>query len=447
MTKRIYIKTFGCQMNDYDSERMYRIMEREGWRRVPKADEADVIIINTCSVRDKAEHKAVSEVGAMKRVKRKNSKCITVLAGCVAQQHGEKLLKRAPNLDLVLGTHALSKLPELIQECLDGKRLAQTDWDYDHLFEGSGYPNVNPDGRLSWKGSLASGFISIVHGCDMRCSYCIVPTVRGREISRPMGDILSEARHLADSGIKEITLLGQIVNRYGRDLKLPSAFHELLVEVLKIKAIKKLSFASSHPNYITPDIIKLIGHEARLAAHVHLPVQSGSDRILKSMRRGYTIRKYIETVVRLREARPGLSISSDLIVGYPGESEEDFQGTCDLIKELEFDSLFAFKYSVRPGTPAQNMEETVSPEEKAARLKIIHEISAPIILRKNKALVGKTLEVIVHGFHERDGKYFGRSSCNRVVHFSADNMQIGDTVLAVIDTGLANSLLGSIVTT
>ncbi len=432
-------------MNDYDSERMYRIMEARGWRRVEKADDADLIVINTCSVRDKAEHKAVSEVGMMKRVKRKNPKCVTVLAGCVAQQHGEKLLGRAPNLDLVLGTHALHKLPELVEKCLEGRKMAQTDWDYENLYLDERYPGAGESGRLSWKGSLASGFVSIMNGCDMRCSYCIVPRVRGREISRPMVSILREIEGLVSSGVREITLLGQIVNRYGRDAKDRLAFYNLLKNALEIEGLKRLSFASSHPNYMTPEVIGLIDTETRLASHIHLPVQSGSDAILKAMRRGHTIKKYKETVGALRKARAGLSVTSDLIVGYPGESEEDFQATCDLLEEIRFDGLFAFMYSPRPETPAESLEETVSPEEKSARLKRVHEIAMPIIEEKNRALVGKTLDVIVHGFHERDAKYFGRSSCYRVVHFEGDDLRVGDTVRVAVTKGLPNSLLGSVV--
>ncbi|MCB9478499.1 MAG: tRNA (N6-isopentenyl adenosine(37)-C2)-methylthiotransferase MiaB [Deltaproteobacteria bacterium] len=444
--KKIYIRTFGCQMNDYDSERMYRLMEREGWQRQAEPEGADLIVVNTCSVREKAEHKALSEVGMMRKYKAEKPGTMIALAGCVAQQMGETLLRKSPDLDLVFGTHAIDKLPALIENCAHEKRLAETSWDYDSLIDFEKIAPTATDNSLSWKGTRASGFVPIMRGCDKHCTFCIVPQTRGKEVSRPIGDIVREVRDLVDHGVKDVTLLGQIVNRYGRtfaETKAP-VFHELLDELAKIEGIYRLRFTSSHPTYITPELITRFRDMPQLASHVHLPVQSGSDRLLKTMRRGHKIDEYLDKVRELREARPGISITTDLIVGYPGETEDEFELTLQLIRDAEFDSLYAFKYSPRPNTPAENEPETLTESEKSDRLARLFEVALPQALARNKALVGKSMDILVEGESRTPGRYYGRTACNRMVYFPAESLAVGDVVAVRIDEAFQNALAGTL---
>ncbi len=432
-------------MNDYDSERIYRLMERAGWERAGGPEHADLIVVNTCSVREKPEHKALSEIGWMRRFRKKNPDLILVMAGCVAQQLGDSLLKKVRDLDIVLGTHSIDKLPLLVKNGV--RRSVQTAWDYEGILE---FENIAPspgNPGISWKGMRAGGFVPVMRGCDKKCSYCIVPQVRGREISRPMKDILAEVRFLVDGGVRDVTLLGQIVNRYGRTAAEKTAFPELVDAVSGMEGLLRLRFASSHPTYVTDSLVERFERLPKLASHIHLPVQSGSDRILKSMRRGHTIAQYREKVAKLKAARPDIAVTTDIIVGYPGETEDDFRMTLDLIQEIRFDSLFAFKYSPRPATPALELGDTVSPEEKAARLARVFETAQPLVLEKNRAQVGRVHEVILEGDSKgKSGGMFGRTSCNRIVHFSASGRDVGDLLRVRISEGRQNSLAGAVVT-
>ncbi|MBZ0274331.1 tRNA (N6-isopentenyl adenosine(37)-C2)-methylthiotransferase MiaB [bacterium] len=442
--RRIFVRTFGCQMNDYDSERMYRLMEREGWSRTGTPDDADLIVINTCSVREKPEHKAMTEIGMMRR-HRQGRGALVALAGCVAQQHGERMLKRIPDLDLVLGTHAIDRLPGLVEEA-GARRVAATDWDDEHLFA---FDNISPAGDahagVSWKGTRAGGFVPIMRGCDKRCTFCIVPETRGREMSRPIDDVVREVRDLVAAGVKDVTLLGQIVNRYGRGIARRPIFHELLDAIDAIDGLSRIRFTSSHPVYVTPELVERFASMRKLASHIHLPVQSGSNRVLQIMRRGHAIELFEERVAMLRNARPGLSVTTDLIVGYPGETGDDFEATLDLIRRVEFDHLFAFKYSPRPNTPAAAIDDTVDEAEKARRLDAVHAMAAPGIARKMSAFVGRTVEILVEGHDtDRPGRVLGRTSCNRAVHVDAPGAKIGDFLKVSIERAMANSLAGVI---
>ncbi len=440
--RKIHVRTFGCQMNDYDSERMYRLMEREGWVRTSAADDADLIVINTCSVREKADHKAVSEVGLLRRHKERRPGTLLALSGCTAQVSGAQIMKRMPELDLVIGTHAIDKLPDLVREAA-ARRVINVKWDYEGLVDFDAIAPLAESGEISWKGTRASGFVAIMRGCDKHCAFCIVPQTRGREISRPMGDIVAEVRSLVDAGVRDITLLGQIVNRYGRGLDgQRPIFHRLIRALTPIDGLARLRFTSSHPTYVTPELIRCFAEEPKLAPHVHLPVQSGSDTVLRHMKRGHKIDTYLEKVRELRRVRPEMSITTDLIVGYPDETRDDFEATLDLIREVEFDHLFAFKYSTRPNTPAAALEDRVPEGEKAERLARLHEMAQPIILRRNRALEGRVLEVIVEGTSRNGTDVFGRSGCNRIVHFPDRGFGVGETVAVRIETGLPNALRG-----
>jgi len=434
--KYIYVATFGCQMNEYDSERMLRLMAGQGF--VPTADpaQADLILVNTCSIREKAAQKVYSLLGRLRPLKEKNPHLVIGVGGCVAQQEGEKLLDQAPFVDLVFGTHAVHLLPELLEQASEkGRRVCSTDFNYE----------LAPAPGLGPKPAPLKAYLTIMQGCDNFCTYCVVPYVRGREKSRRPEDILAEARDLLDHGVKEITLLGQNVNSYGRGLEPKITFAELVRKIAGLPGLTRLRFTTSHPKDLSPDLIRAFSEVKPLCEHLHLPVQSGSTRVLKAMNRGYTRDDYLEKVAALREACPDLALTTDVIVGFPGESEADFEATLDLIGRVRYDGMYSFKYSDRPMTKAARLPDKVDEAVKGRRLAELQAVQKEITLEKNRALIGRRVEVLVEG---KSGRYAqqltGRTRTNKIVNFVGPESLIGEPAEPVVIEAWANSLIGSL---
>jgi tRNA-2-methylthio-N6-dimethylallyladenosine synthase len=433
----VYIETYGCQMNENDSERMLRLLETSGYSGTREAEKADLILVNTCSVREKPEHKVYSALGRFKRLKNGRGPIIGV-TGCVAQQEGERLLDRVPYLDLVLGTHAIPLLPLLVErvETL-GERICETGWDA----EGRYLKAILPRGAMSH----IKSYVTIMQGCDHFCSFCIVPYVRGRERSRPSSEIIEEVKHLAVRGVKEVCLLGQNVNAYGKGLSGEVDFADLLGEINRIEGIERIRFTTSHPEDLSEKLIQSFGRLEKLCEHIHLPFQSGSDRILKRMHRGYSGTTYLEKVDRLRKACPSVSITADAIVGFPGEEENDFEETLDLMRKVRFDELFSFKYSPRKGTRAARFEDQVETGIKQERLSVLQKLQKEITLEKNEALKGSSVEVLVEGpSKQRRREVTGRTRSNKVVNFEGDRSLRGTIVSVQITQAYAHSLRGEL---
>ncbi|HXV36871.1 MAG TPA: tRNA (N6-isopentenyl adenosine(37)-C2)-methylthiotransferase MiaB [Myxococcota bacterium] len=423
--RRFWIRTHGCQMNVHDSEKVANLLLHDGWEAAPSSDAAELLILNTCSIRDKAEHRLYSELGLLREWKQRAPGRIVGVAGCVAQQQGDALLRRFAQLDFVFGTHNLRRVPALAAAALRGVRDAQTQ--ESRALERFDLPARHP----SLAGDPAGrAFVTVMEGCDMFCSFCIVPTTRGREISRPGGAIVAEARELVASGIREITLLGQTVNAYGRHARrraaareesAPQSFADLLREIAALPGLARLRYISPHPIFFDAELVRAHRELEPLCPHVHLPVQSGSDRILERMRRRYDADTYRRLVGRLREARPDLAITTDLIVGFPGETDADFEKTLELVREVEFTDLFSFKYSSRPGTAAARFEDAVPEAVAQARLERLQEVQRALTLRAHRARVGSETEILVEGASRRAGAQLsGRDPFHRVVNFSAE---------------------------
>jgi len=407
--KLVFLETFGCQMNDNDSERMLGILKGINFSRTSDPASADLILINTCTVRDKAEQKVYSTLGRYRELKKERPGLVIGVAGCVAQQQGDKLLKRAPHLDLVFGPHNVHKLRELLLEADSGRRVVATELTETIDAEEFG---VAPEA------SSEKAFVSIMRGCNNFCTYCIVPYTRGREVSRLSADIITEIEGLAGGGVKEVTLLGQNVNSYstagGGDISFPA----LLGKVCAVDGIVRVRFMTSHPKDIGDELIELYGREKKLCRHLHLPVQSGSDRVLEMMGRGYTARAYLERIEKIRALYPDMAITTDMIVGFPGETEEDFCLTMELIRRARFDNIFSFMYSPRPGTAAASFEGHLPLEARSERLQELQEEQKTITLERNAALIGRTVEVLVEGpSRSNRDELMGRTSCNRIVIF------------------------------
>ncbi len=433
----VFLETFGCQMNENDSDRMLGLLKAIKYTRTNEPERADLIIINTCSVRDKAEQKVYSRIGRFKELKKEKPWLVIGVSGCVAQQEGEALLKRAPYLDIVFGPHNIHKLKGFLNEAsLEKKRIVSTEL-YENIDAGEFvYTPVE-------KGIKA--FVSIMRGCDNFCSYCIVPYTRGREVSRPSREIIEEVTRLKDSGVKEVTLIGQNVNSYGTKGRGGLKFHELLREVARVDGVERIRFITSHPKDISEELIYLFKDEPKLCRHIHLPVQSGSDAVLKNMRRGYTAEEYLARVSLLKKLYADFAITTDIIAGFPGESERDFELTMKLLKSVRFENIFSFMYSPRPKTKAALLKDQIPLEIKRERLKILQETQKNITMEKNSGLVGKTVEVLVEGRSKGNGdELSGRTPCNRVVNFPGPgNMAFGLTDVK-ITRALPNSLRGEL---
>jgi len=434
--KKLYIETFGCQMNVNDSETMVTLLRELDYEPVDNPSSADLIILNTCSIRAKAEQKVFSELGRMKRFKSRNKPVILGLGGCIAQQEGEKLLRRVPYLDLVFGTHSLHLLPEMVQAAERGERPVQNDF-------------LDPDARLDlFPRKDAEGgvtrFVTVMQGCDNFCSYCIVPYVRGREVSRRSRDILEEIAEMAESGVKEVTLLGQNVNSYGLKSMDEPDFATLLRWVSAVPGIERIRFTTSHPKDMSPALISCFAELPKLCSHIHLPAQSGSDRVLELMNRGYSRKDYLVRIGALKAARPDILITGDMIVGFPGETEEDFDATLSLMEEVGYADLFSFAFSARPETDAARYRDALTRREKQERLDRLQSLQRAMTLEMSRGLVGTVQEVLVEGNSKRGDQLFGRTSGNRVVNFPGDRSLTGSMVRVTIREALPNSLLGEI---
>ncbi len=436
--KRLFIETYGCQMNVYDSERMRDVLSPLGYAVTDRPDDADLVILNTCHIREKATEKVYSEIGRLRAHKERRhseGKGMTIaIAGCVAQAEGEEIISRAPAVDLVVGPQAYHRLPELIARAAreTGERL-ETHFSAQEKFDA--LPARAPDG--------VTAFLSIQEGCDKFCTFCVVPYTRGAEYSRPVGDVLAEARALAERGVREITLLGQNVNAFhgvGGE-----GFADLLTQLASIEGIERLRYTTSHPVEMTDELIALHGQEPKLMPYLHLPIQSGSDRILKAMNRKHDCALYLDIIARLRSARPDIALSTDFIVGFPGESESEFEATLQLAREVKFASAFSFKYSSRPGTPAAAMMAQVDEEAKGVRLARLQALLAEQQRAFNAAQVGRVLPVLVTGPGRRPGQAHGRSPYLQAVHFDAPSAKPGEIVPVSILSSSQNSLGGSLV--
>ena len=438
--KKIFVKTFGCQMNEYDSEKIVDLMrEHEGYEQTNVPDDADLILFNTCSVREKAQEKVFSDLGRVRHLKEKNPNLLIGVGGCVASQEGQAIVSRAPFVDLVFGPQTLHRLPKLLDQ---KKTSGQSQVDIS-------FPEIEKFDTLPTKlTSSSTAFVSIMEGCSKYCSFCVVPYTRGEEISRPLDDVLIEVATLATQGVREITLLGQNVNAYVWEQDGETLDFSLLLEhVADVPGIERIRYTTSHPKEFSQALIDCYQSLPKLVDHVHLPVQSGSDKILEAMKRGYTSDHYREIIRELRTARHSVSIASDFIVGFPGETEKDFEETMRLVEDIDFDGSFSFMYSPRPGTPAAALPNHVPVEVKKTRLQLLQQKLNQNSIRYGKAMVGKTYSVLVEGASKKgEGQLTGRTSNNRVVNFEGHNRLTGHMVDIEITESLANSLKGVLVT-
>lgn len=434
--RKLYIRTFGCQMNEYDSDKMADVLrDDQGLELTDTPEDADVILFNTCSVREKAQDKVFSDLGRVQHLKRLKPELVIGVGGCVASQEGEAIVKRAPYVDVVFGPQTLHRLPELIRRRREDGR-SQVDISFPEIEKFDAMPPPRVDG--------ATAFVSIMEGCSKYCSFCVVPYTRGAEVSRPFDDVLVEVADLADQGVKEVTLLGQNVNAYrgsmgeGHDM---ADFALLLEYVHEIPGIERIRYTTSHPKEMTPRLIEAHGKLPKLVPFLHLPVQAGSDRVLAAMKRGYTVLEFKSIVRRLREARPGLTLSSDFIVGFPGETEEDFEKTMKLIADVGFDTAFSFVYSRRPGTPAADLHDDTPQALKLQRLQRLQALLNEQAAAISEAMVGSRQRVLVEGPSRRDpAELMARTENNRTVNFAAPARLIGQMVEVEIIEARSNTL-------
>jgi tRNA-2-methylthio-N6-dimethylallyladenosine synthase len=431
--RRYFVETWGCQMNELDSQRMAGQLMQLGLLPTRRPEEADVILLNSCSVREKAEQKVFSSLGRYRGFKQSKPSMLIGLCGCVAQQVGERALRRVAELDFVLGPARVAELGEVIARRRRGERVVAT-----------GFPSETPYvfDSISRDG-VYKGMVTIIEGCNKKCTFCIVPQTRGPERSRGFEEIVAEVRHLVEFGFLEIELLGQTVNHWrepggGRD------FADLLDAVARIPGVGRLRFVTSYPRDFTPRMVEMVGRHPNICPYLHLPVQSGSDAVLRRMARGYTVDAYRRLAAALRAARPDLALSTDLIVGFPGESEDDFQRTMDLVRELCFSSVFAFKYSPRPGTAAPRLNGVVAPEVADRRLQELLDLQQGIQQRLNRQLEGEIFDVLVTGWGREPATQSGRTPCHRIVHFPVEDggSPLGRVVPVLIERGNPNSLVG-----
>ena len=438
MSKKLYIKTHGCQMNEYDSARM-RDLLREQCDLVPtdNPEDADVLLLNTCSIREKAQEKVFHQLGRWKQLKQKNPDLVIGVGGCVASQEGEEIGRRAPYVDLVFGPQTLHRLPEMMEQRGPGGAIV-VDVSFPEIEKFDRLPEPKVEGPTA--------FVSIMEGCSKYCTFCVVPYTRGEEVSRPLDDVIAEIAHLADGGVREVNLLGQNVNAYrGENHEGETVdFAELLHVVARIPGIERIRYTTSHPVEFSDALIEAYAHIPQLVDHLHLPVQSGSDRILAAMKRGHTVLEYKSKIRRLRRIRPDISISSDFIVGFPGETEDDFAATMKLIEEIGFDVSFSFVYSARPGTPAAELPDTTAEATKKQRLQILQTRINQHAQQISQGMVGHTHTILVTGVSKKDpGQLQGRTENNRVVNFPADDPSlIGQFVPVDVIEALPNSLRG-----
>ncbi|MCB2007266.1 MAG: tRNA (N6-isopentenyl adenosine(37)-C2)-methylthiotransferase MiaB [Burkholderiaceae bacterium] len=440
MSKKVFIKTFGCQMNEYDSDKMVDVMHAaEGYEATSNVDEADLILFNTCSVREKAQEKVFSDLGRVKHLKKKGVQI--GVGGCVASQEGEAIIARAPFVDVVFGPQTLHRLPDLLRERRAQDR-PQVDIRFPEIEKFDHLPPARVDG--------ATAFVSIMEGCSKYCSYCVVPYTRGEEVSRPFDDVLVEVAGLADQGVREVTLLGQNVNAYRAamgDSGETADLATLIEYVAEIPGIERIRFTTSHPNEFTASLIDVYARVPQLVSHLHLPVQHGSDRILMAMKRGYTAMEYKSTVRKLRAIRPELALSSDFIVGFPGETDADFARLMQLVEDVGYDSSFSFIFSPRPGTPAAALHDETPHAVKLARLQQLQAVLDDNVKRISASRLHTVQRVLVEGTaRKNEQQLFGRTECNRAVVFEGPRRLIGQMVDVRITEAPQRSLRGEVVT-
>jgi len=436
--KKVFIKTHGCQMNEYDSAKMLDLLsEKEEFTATDTPEDADLLVLNTCSIREKAQERVFHQIGRWKKLKDKNPNLKIAIGGCVASQEGKKLSQRAPAVDIVFGPQTLHRLPNLYKEASDTEKK-QLDISFPKIEKFDYLPQSSSDS--------VTAFVSIAEGCNKYCSFCVVPHTRGHEVSRPVEDILVEIEGLASRGVREVNLLGQNVNNFKGSFEGEKKSLAFLIEkVSKVNGIDRIRYTTSHPFEFKDDLVDLYKDTPELVSHVHLPVQSGSDRILKLMRRRYSAASYLELISRIRENRPGISFSSDFIVGFPGETDKDFQDTLDIVEKVGFDESFSFIYSPRPNTPAAGMEDNVSKDIKKERLTILQHKLNELSSKISRKMVGSLERCLVLGVSKKNpGELQARTENNRVVNFATDANVVGKFVNLKIVDQLTNSLRGKL---
>ncbi|MDP2443318.1 tRNA (N6-isopentenyl adenosine(37)-C2)-methylthiotransferase MiaB [Rhodoferax sp.] len=440
MPRKVYIRTFGCQMNEYDSDKMADVLAADdGYVVTDKPEDADIILFNTCSVREKAQEKVFTDLGMVRHLKHANPNLIIGVGGCVASQEGAAIVQRAPYVDLVFGPQTLHRLPAMMEKRRASGR-PQVDISFPEIEKFDHLPPSRVEG--------ATAFVSIMEGCSKYCTFCVVPYTRGEEVSRPLADVLAEVAHLAGEGVKEVTLLGQNVNAYRGEMDVGEVadFALLLELVADVPGIERIRFTTSHPREFTARLIDAYARIPKLVSYLHLPVQSGSDRILAAMKRGYTTLEYKSTIRRIKEARPDISIASDFIIGFPGETEADFEATLKLIEDVGFDASFSFVYSPRPGTPAAGMTDDTPHEVKMQRLYRLQELINKQAAAISSSMVGSVQRVLVEKPSKKDpNELMGRTENNRIVNFPAPARLIGQFVEVMITQAMPHSLRGEVV--
>lgn len=443
--KKVFIRTFGCQMNEYDSDKMVDVLHAaEGLERTENPEDADVILFNTCSVREKAQEKVFSDLGRVRHLKEKNPNLLIGVGGCVASQEGKAIIQRAPYVDVVFGPQTLHRLPNLLADRRTSGR-AQVDISFPEIEKFDHLPPARVEG--------SSAFVSIMEGCSKYCTFCVVPYTRGTEVSRPFEDVLTEVADLADQGVKEVTLLGQNVNAYRGTIQsaLSSGetiadFAMLLEYVSEIPGIERIRYTTSHPREVTSRLIDAYTRLPKLVSQLHLPVQSGSDRILAAMKRGYSILEYKSIIRKLRAARPDLSITSDFIIGFPGETDADFEATMKLIEDIRFDGSYSFNYSPRPGTPAADLADDVSPEVKTARIMRLQARIEELYREYSAAMIGTTQRILIEGRSKKNpAELAGRTDNNRFVHIQGPARLINQFVDVRITDAAPHALRGEVI--
>jgi len=440
MARKLYIKTFGCQMNEYDSAKMHDVLaDSEEIIEVDTPEEADILLLNTCSIREKAQEKVFSLLGKWKHWKQDNPNLVIGVGGCVASQEGEAIRKRAPHVDMVFGPQTLHRLPEMVKG-IDISHQPVVDISFPEIEKFDNLPAPKSDGP--------SAFVSIMEGCSKYCTFCVVPYTRGEEISRPFDDVLAEVAQLARQGVREINLLGQNVNAYLGEMHdgVMADLALLINYVAAVEGIDRIRFTTSHPVEFSDSLIQAFAEVPELVSFVHLPVQSGSDRVLAAMKRGHMAMEYKSKIRKLREARPGLTVSSDFIIGFPGETDADFEQTMQLIEDIGFDHSYSFVYSARPGTPAASLDDNVPMETKKARLAILQKRINEMAMEISKSMEGTVQTILVERPSKKDPKQMaGRTENNRIVNFDGAERLIGHFVDVRIKQGLANSLQGEFI--
>ena len=436
---KLHIRTFGCQMNEYDSDKMSDVLKHShGLELTDNIDQADVLLVNTCSIREKAEEKLFHQLGRWKKLKTTKPNLVIGVGGCVASQEGDLILKRAPYVDLIFGPQTLHRLPNMLNEVLD-KSQVSIDISFPEIEKFDHLPEPHSD--------TASAFVSVMEGCSKYCTFCVVPYTRGEEISRPFNDVIREVEILAEQGVKEINLLGQNVNAY-RGLMDDGEIADLallIAIVAQVSGIERIRYTTSHPVEFSDRLIKTYAEVPELVSHVHLPVQSGSDKILGSMKRGHTVIEYKSKIRKLREIRPDISLSSDFIIGFPGETEEDFNNTMKLIDEMGFDKSFSFIYSKRPGTIAASLPDDVDQIVKKNRLAVIQNKLNENTVEISRSMIGSIQKVLVEGHSKKGSTLSGRTENMRTTHFQGNEDLIGQIVSVKITKGFTNSLQGELI--